>query len=182
MLETFEQILDFFSHLLIRGIFISVLVILFAKLISRNRIETDTSFQIIRWTILVYAFGVITSFIFLIIFKDKQEYLSDWTNKYWWSLLIGNSIIPLTLLNKKLSKKTFYILLISLLMNHGWLIESFLIHIPAMFRDLELDNYNPFLPNKYEVEIFIKGTLFGLVSLIIGNSIKGLGLERMHKS
>ncbi len=182
MIDTFKQILDFLGHLLIRGIFISVLVVFFAKLISKNRIETDISFQIIRWTILVYAIGIITIFILLIIFKDKQEYLGYWTNKYWWSLFIANSIIPLTLLNKKLSKKTFYILLISLLMNHGWLIESFVIHFSAMFRDIKINNYNPFFPNKYEVETMTKGFILGLVSLIIGNSIKSLGLVRTNKS
>lgn len=67
-------------------------------------------------------------------------------------------------------------------MNHGWLIESFVIHVPAMFRDLETDNYNPFLPNKYEVETMTKGFILGLASLIIGNSVKRLGLVRTNKS
>lgn len=173
--------LDIFCAIFIRGIFISVLVILFARRSFGNRIETDISMQIIRWTMLVYAFGVIISFILLIILEDRQEYLNFWKDPYGLSVLIANSIVPLTLLIKKLGRNTFYILLISVLINYGWLMESFVIHIPSISRGLEVGNYSSLLPYKNELLHLTKGVIVGLVILIIGNSIKSLGRLRTNK-
>jgi hypothetical protein len=175
VLDTFEKIIYFFNNHLIRGIFISVFVILFAKKISKNKIETDTSLQVIRWTILLYALGNTISVVFSIIIKDKEEYffLKQLTNVNWF-MLIANSIIPLTLFYKTFGKRIFYILAISLLMNFGWLFESFIIHVPAISRSFDTGNYYPFLPFKYELEILTKGFIFGIVSLIIGKGISSL--------
>lgn len=177
MLNTLNLILDFFCAFFIRGIFISVLVILFARRSFGNRIETDISMQIIRWIMLVYSFGVIISFILLIILEDRQEYLSFLKEPYALSVLIANSIVPLALLIKKLGGRTFYILLISVLINYGWLMESFVIHVPSILRG----DYTSFLPYKNELLNLTKGVIIGLLTLIIGNSIKSLGRLRTNK-
>ncbi len=182
MLDALDIILYILGFLFIRGIFISVLVILFARRFFRNRIETDISIQIIRWIILVYAFGVIVSFVLLVILKDKQEYLIYQTEPYSLSNLIATSIVPLTLLIKKLKAKIFYIFLISLLVNFAWLMESFAIHVPTILRDLPTGKFSSLLPFNHELVFLTRGLIVGLASLIIGNSIKRVQQLTANKS
>lgn len=168
----FIKLLDLFYLLLIKGIFISVLIVLFVKKIAKNKIDTTLSLQIIRWVILIYAFGVIIHLILSAIFKENTDNMNDLNTPYWIFHFITNSVIPLTLLNNKLSKKAYYILTISVLMNLAWLFESFIIHVPALFRNLGENNYSALLPFPYEAKTITKGLILGLVSLFIGNGFK----------
>jgi len=177
MADRFAEFSSFLGHNLIQGIFISVLLVIIAKLLFKSKIEIYISAQIIRWIIIIYAFAAILSTLSLMIFEHSQEYafLKRATGPYWWAyllMLVSNSILPLILISNKLGEKLTVLFIIALLMNLGWLFESFVIHVTSMHRDYITESYNPYLPNAREVKILLYGFLIGLFSLIIGNGIK----------
>lgn len=180
MIDKYIELISFLGHNLIQGIFISLLLIILVKLLSRNKIETALSSQIIRWTIIIYSIGaIISSLVILIFFEQTEKYafMNRITGPYWWSYLlmfIFNSFLPLILLNNKMGKKNSIILIIALLMNIGWLFESFIIHITSMHSDYITEDYNPYLPNAREVAIITKSFFIGLFLLIFENGLKVL--------
>lgn len=87
-------------------------------------------------------------------------------------MLIANCVLPLILLNKKTGKKLRILFIIALLMNLGWLFESFVIHITNLHRDYMTENDNTYLPNEREIEILMRGLYIGIFTLILGNGFK----------
>ena len=53
----------------------------------------------------------------------------NWAITYFTSVLFGNYILPLTLLNQKLGRKIYYLLFVSILIQIGWIIEMIFILI-----------------------------------------------------
>ena len=177
MVDKFAELISFLGHNLIQGIFMSVLPIILVRLISKNKIETYFSAQIIRWIIIIYTFGAIINTMFLLIFEHSEEYafLNKATGQDWWFyllLLVTNSILPLILLNKKIGGKLKVLFVIALLMNKDWIFESFVIHVTSIKGNYITEDYNPYLPNSRETTILINGFFIGFFSLIIGNGIK----------
>ena len=86
-------------------------------------------------------------------------------------MLFMNCTFPLILLNKRIGKNIYIILLVTLLMNWGWLFESFVIHITSMHRDYAQSDYPNHFISIREVELLIKGFFVGVFALIIGNGI-----------
>lgn len=177
MTEIFTEFLKFISDFLIKGIFISILLIILIKLIFKNKIETVLSTRIIKWIIIIYSFGVLVSTILMFIFPPTEKYafLERATGPYWWAywlMLSMNSIIPLILLNNKIGRNIYFLLTISFLMNIGWLFESFVIHMTSLHRDFVTESYNPYLPNNRELLIIFRGLILGIILLIAENVVK----------
>ena len=177
MIETYTEFLKSISDYLIKGIFISILFIILIKMISKDKIETVLSTKIIKWIIIIYSFGVLINTILIFIFPQTEKYaiLERATGPYWWAywlMLIMNSIIPLILLYPNIGRKKSILLIISLLMNIGWLFESFVIHITNLHRDFITEDYNPYLPNNRELNIILNGFVLGIILVVIENIIK----------
>lgn len=177
MADRFTELSSFLGHNLIQGIFISVFLVVLVKILFKGKIEVYISAQIIRWIIIAYAFVAILSTLSLMIFEHSEEYafLKRASGPYWWAyllMLVSNSVVPLILINNKLGEKLLVLFIIALLMNLGWLFESFVIHVTSMHRDYITESYNSYLPNAREVRILLNGFFIGLFSLIIGNGIK----------
>lgn len=124
--------------------------------------------QFIRWIMLGYSFLVIVNFILLLTFEYKEEYLLYLNDPSAISFLMASAIVPLILLFKNYSRSAFCILLISVIINYAWIMESIVIHIPSIFRG----NYRSLFPFKFELLNLFKGFIVGLIILIINNSIK----------
>jgi len=184
MVDKFAELISFLGQNLIQGIFISVLLILSIRAAFKDKIEISLSAQIIRWIIVIYAFGAIVSTILLMAFEHSKEYafLDRATGPYWWAyflMLFSNSLLPLILLNKKIGEKLMVLLFIALVMNLGWLVESFVIHITSVHQDFSDETYNPYLPNTRETRILIRGFILGVLSLITGNVLKKWKLSQI---
>ncbi len=168
--------MTFIEDNLIRGIFVSVLLIILAKYFFHNRINTLISVKVIKWIIIIYASINLISIIFSLFAEhsDIHIFSERATGAYWWAywlMLIMNCVFPLLLLNKKFGNKIHFLFFTALLMNIGWLFESFIIHITSIHRDYMPNEYNPYLPNKSETLILIKGFLLGSVLLLIENIV-----------
>ena len=177
MIEAYTEFLKSISDYLIKGIFISILLIIFIKLLSKNKIETVLSTKIIKWIIILYSFGVLVNTILMFLFPSSEKYafLERATGPYWWAywlMLSMNSIVPLLLLNNKIGKKIHFLLLIALLMNIGWIFESFVVHMSSLQIDFITEDYNPYLPNNRELYLLLNGFVLGIIVLVIENIIK----------
>jgi hypothetical protein len=174
MVDKFAEFISFIGHNFIQGIFISVLLLIVTKLTVKEKVETYFSSQILRWIIIFYSFCAIISTMLLLIFEHSKEYafLNRATGPYWWAyllLLVTNCVLPLILLNKKIGIKLRILFIIALLMNLGWLFESFVIHITSFHRDYMTENDTSYLPNQRELKILLRGLYIGIITLIIGN-------------
>lgn len=177
MIEIYSEFLKLISDYLIKGIFISILVIILIKLIAKSKIKIVKSTEIIKWIIVIYSFGVLVHTILIFTFPPtrKNDFLDRATGPYWWAywlMLSMNSIIPLILLNRKIGRKIYFLVIISLLMNIGWLFESFVIHSTNLSRDFIGEEYNPYFPSKREFTIIFNGFLFGIILVVVENIIK----------
>lgn len=76
------------------------------------------------------------------------------------------------MLNRKIGRKIYFLVIISLLMNIGWLFESFVVHSTSLSRDFIGEEYNPYLPSKREFTIIFNGFLFGIILVVVENIIK----------
>ncbi len=179
MIEIYTELLKSISDYLIKGIFISIILFIFLKFISKNKIEIVLSTTIIKWIIIIYSFGVLVNTILIIILPSTEKYaiLERSTGPYWWAywlMLSMNSIIPMILLFNKIGRNIYFLLTLSLLMNIGWLFESFVVHMTSIHRDFNTQDYNPYLPNNNELYRIIEGILLGIILLVFENSIKKL--------
>lgn len=177
-MNAFIEILQVINNNLVRGIFISVL---FVIIIGRyfKAINTEYAFSILRWLIILYT----TASVIFIITQLTAQGTSSFTRatgSYWfayWIMLVSSCVFPFILLLKKFANKKYILLLVAIIINLGWLFESFVIHITSIHRDyLPPSEYgNSFitslLPFKWELIVIAKGLLLGIFVILAGNFI-----------
>lgn len=109
----------------------SVLTLVLMKKLNKTQLAFSLAIELIAWTlILISALGLI-SFLFNLIGQRLDEVNRQrWFGDYWWSywsMFIGASIIPLSLLIKKLRTKAFYLVFVIFCMNLGNIVERIVI-------------------------------------------------------
>lgn len=177
MLEIQQHIITFLDKHFVDGAFMSVLVILYARLFVKT-IDTTYALAIIAWFLFLFAcIGVLYWFVILLTI-DNEIITSTYFNraegpyKVAYFVMFASSFLPMFLLIKSLRRRIFVVLAISILMNFGWLMESFIIHTTSMHRDYSSQGWiSGLLPNNHEVIILIKGIVVGALALILGNFI-----------
>ncbi|MES2109178.1 MAG: hypothetical protein V4577_10540 [Bacteroidota bacterium] len=171
-MKTYFVILNLTGDYLIRGVFLSVLVIIICRLIFKNKLDSQRPLAIVRWLLIVYAFLIIVSYLLVILFDDaSRNHFDSAIGPYWyafWIMLLSNTLLPLSLFFKRLQKKIYYIFFVGLLMNTGWLMESLVTHTMSIHRDYAIGTAD-YLPYTREVKIALTGIIEGVVIMIIGN-------------
>jgi hypothetical protein len=169
-MELLFDIINLIDTHLIRGISISVLIIILTRKIFPKS-DTQAAITIIKWLLIAYSIAIV--FMFLLSFlrlAGSNENFIFWdriTGPYWyayWIMLAGN-VFPFLLFIKKLNNNVYFILLIAILVNVGWLLESFIVHIACIRRGEFC------FPYDRELIIILEGILLGVLTLIIGNLI-----------
>lgn len=169
---------------LINGIFISVLIVWIATFIKKVDIQYPKS--ILKWIMIGSACLAIINYVIVLI----DEFLSpvDYegfgfseraTGTGWfafWLMLIGSLVLPFILLSKRIGTNLLFLFIVAILMNIGWLFESFVIIVTSIHRDYLPSNAAsefsiPFLPYGNEVYL-LRGLILGIVVLIVGNMVK----------
>lgn len=177
LMKTFADIVSAIADNLIKGTFISVLVIILAKGLFKRNIDFNNAINIIRWLLIGYGIlSVIYYAVFIFWINSNAEFSTAWRpteDKYkfaFWLIALG-SISPLFLLIKKLGSKLYFILLISILVNIGWLFESLVVHLVSIHRDYSGDSdvLTMLLPFDYELATVAKGFAIGILALVLGN-------------
>ncbi len=145
----------------------------------KNRFETKKTLYLIRWTILIYT---IVTFIFYFIeiamHPEEYAFINRATGPYafaYWIMLLSASILPLTLFNKKLASKFWYVLLVAFAMKSGMYFERFVIIVTSFHRDYLPGNSNTELIDVFFFGIgmlFLQGVLIAIFTLGIFEIIK----------
>lgn len=161
---------------LIRGLFISVLVVILFHWVLRDKINTERASKIIGWIILLYGITALISQLLMFLMPPSEEYRirERATGSYWWAYwitIVSHSVLPVVLLLIKSRRTIFFLLSLSIIINAGWLFESFVLHMISFHRDYmpEKVKYNLFLPFPREQLILLKGFVIGIVILIAAN-------------
>jgi hypothetical protein len=169
----------FYSNFLM-GSFMSVLVIILARRVFKGKVETQNAIVIIKWLLIAYAFFQVVFWLVEFVYNyfsqvEHIQYaiLERATGPYawaYWFMCICNIILPFTLLVKRLGRNVFYLLLVTLLMNFGWLMEAYAIHTTSIERDYVVDN-RAYFPSYHEIIILSQGVIVGIITLLIGHFV-----------
>lgn len=172
-MEIYFKIWGLIGTHLIKGIFISVLVIVLARKFFKKKIDFNSAISIIKWVLIFYAILNLASFVVLVFSINDYSFWKQATGPYnfaYWLMLLG-SFSPLFLFFKKLGYNIYFILLAAILTNIGWLLESFVIHIISFHRDYsgDVNGLALLLPVNHELVAITEGFFLGCLVIIIGN-------------
>ncbi|MCO5947059.1 hypothetical protein [Mucilaginibacter flavidus] len=171
-MEIYFKIWGLIGTHLIKGIFISVLVIILARKFFKN-IDFNNALSIIKWILIFYAILNLASFVVLVFLINGYSFWNEATGPYnfaYWLMLLG-SFSPFFLFFKKLDRNVYLILLVAILTNIGWLLESFVIHIISFHRDYsgDVNGLALLLPFNHELVAITEGFFLGCLVIIIGS-------------
>ena len=155
--------------------FVSVLVTIISQKILKGKTDNRHAITIIRWILLGY--GTLVLFYYLIIlFMPESSAATNsafwsWATApykyYYWFMLAANAFLPLVLYLERVQHKVYFILGVTIVMNIGWLMESFIIHITSLHRDYVHSTSNFYLPYNHELIILLRGFLTGVAIMLI---------------
>lgn len=120
--------------------------------------------------IILYAMLATADTIGSFAFGFSDSYEERMFGPYWaayWFMALSNMLLPMILLIKKIGQRLLWLFIISILMNAGWLFESYVIHITSLHRDHMPEGTISLLPYTSEWIIIGKGFTLGVVALAI---------------
>jgi hypothetical protein len=153
-----------YEYIFINGLPVTILVIVLAQLIFRPFGFKKS----VKWTkYLIIVQGILTIFFLIKSFFDYQnsELIQRMTGEYgiiYAVMIMTNIIFPILIIVKpQLGNKIWLLFSISVLLNFGWIMESFVTIIASLHRD-----YETFFPIK-QIETISKGIIIGVSMLLI---------------
>ena len=177
-MNAYSDFLRLIDIYLIKGIFISVLVVIGFRWTLKNKINTEHAPTIIKWIMIVYSTGRLIELLLLYSWGGLENYstmINRSSGPYWWLylfLLMTHSVLPLILLFKKAERNIYIVFFVALIMNIGWLFESFVIHVTSLSAEYVDKNNNSYLPFNSETEFLLRGLYLGILSIFAGVLIK----------
>ena len=181
-MELYSEIMKIIDINLIYCLFPMTLTLIVIKFLFRNRFKTKKVLNIIRWIIISYT--IITTIHFFLqqtMNPDEFEFIFHITGPYkiaYILIFICASVFPLSLFNNKLASKSFYLLLIGVLMKIGDHFERFIIIVTSLHRDR---NTSSFTVNTLLQEVILMFVLQGVILAILTLIIVEI-IERNRKS
>ena len=168
----FDSFFEFYSDYFIKGFFISILLVWLLKLIIKKSDSITFATKLIKWLLISFSIFFITKIIidYLAGKDDVFRFLNRATGPYWYSylfVLLGAIFLPLTLFFKKLQNKLGYLFLIGILINIGWLFESFVIHVTSIHQDFNTSKTDAYFPYNRDWVVINNGLTVGAFILII---------------
>lgn len=183
MMEAFYDFEGFLVDWILRGIFISVLVLIVVQH-TLKRIDLYYARIILKWIMISFAClgvvnlasGLIEDFMLTpdpfagVVFQQRAF------GEYWfsfWLMMVGSTVIPFVLLISRIGNSLGFMLAVALLMNIGWLFERSVIIITSLYRDYEPEGwFVQILLFLHPLNIyFFRGLLLGITVLIVGQVI-----------
>jgi hypothetical protein len=185
-METYSDFYKFFDELIIKGIFASVLFVIILKFTFKNLEITKTK-NVLSWILIISAlFSLIGTFGWLLFYEDvRNGMFKRATDKYWWAfwlMTISKLFVPLLLSKSKNRKKLYLLLFISIIMNIGWIFESFVIHYTSIHDDFVSPNYNPYSLNNLEIGRICNGVILGFTLIMVENLVFWFRKHNLNKT
>ncbi len=173
-MELYNKIINIVDENVILCLFPLILTLIIIELVFRNKFKTKQVLNLIRWGVVVYTIISILYFIIgITFFSDEFAFINRATGPYWiiyWLMFFSSTILPFTLLIRKLGTKPWYILFIAVFMKLGVYFERFVIIVTSIHRDYLPDNWNlGFLnfPAFAFLSIFLQGFILAILLLSI---------------
>lgn len=176
-MDVYIDIVYRINGIFIKGLFISILTMLIFRLFLKERANTKLAAIIVRWIMIVYCSMALIGQLLIFFMPSSEEYAisNRATGPYWWAywlMMISHSVLPLILLSLYRRFNLWFLLCLSLIMNLGWLFESFVIHTTSIHMDFapwKSDN-NPYLPNPTERLTILRGFVLGIIIFLAANT------------
>lgn len=137
-MELLKRFIDILDVNLIYCLIPIILTLFFIPIIFKNRFETKRALNLVRWIIVVYTILNTAYFMFGTPIEEMEVFMDRATGPYkaaYWFMLISSTILPFTLLIKKLSTSVFFLLAVAFLMKVGMYFERFVIITTSIHRD-----------------------------------------------
>ena len=174
LVDIFSEIIGFIGNNIIKGISISVLVVIFCRKIFKNKFDTKNAISIIKWIIIGYTVLILVNFLLLALLPTSSKtFISSISNRAtgqysfaFWLMLLG-AISPLILFYKKLGNRFYLIFVLAIFIKIGWLMELLVIHLNL----IKEDGIITILPSQEGLIIILQGIILGVSSLAIGNCL-----------
>ena len=171
-MELYDKIISIVDFNLIYCLVPMVLTLILVKLIYKNRFPTKKALNVIRWIIIGYTVITLVHFIVGISLNpDEFAFTNRATGPYkfaYWFMLLCVTVLPFTLLFKKLASKYWYVLIIAFLIKVGVYFERFVIVTTSMHRDYAQENGSSELMDlaAYGISVFlIQGLIIAIILL-----------------
>ncbi|MEO7215755.1 hypothetical protein [Mucilaginibacter sp.] len=177
-MELFNSLLRLFFDVFIRSTFISVPVIIIIWAIFKGKVQTQNALAIIKWLLISHTvlyivqlvgefgysyFGGVEYMQYIIPARAVGSYAI-----FYWFMWVSVTLLPFSLLIKKLGRNAYFLFLVALLMNLGWLFELFVIHVTSLHRDY-IPGVDAYLLYPVEISVLLEGVTCGVVAVVIGH-------------
>jgi hypothetical protein len=164
-LEALYLLTSIINGIFIKSLFISIISIILVGKVFKA--DTRNSFIITKAIILIYAALNIIYYIAVYFSAVAMDtFVGRVTVTY--LMLVSNTILPLSLLFKRVGRNKYVLLILSFLMNIGWIFELLIIYSTDMHRD----NTATRLPLNSLWFILLNGIFIASVIYAIGRAFK----------
>lgn len=160
-----------YSSNLIKGMFFSVLTVIFLQKFFPH-IISKTTYSILRGIIIFYSF---LGILLLLLAYSDTAIAQRATGPYWWAywlMTISSCGLPLILLHRKFRNSNVLLLVISVVINLGWLFEIIVIFTTSLHRDYATEGYKNILFPTVLIFVAMQGIFVGLLTVLIENIIR----------
>ena len=151
------------------------LTLMLVDFLFKNRFETKKALNLIRLFIVGYSIVTLILFLFEVILMHPKSAFIDRASYTSLTMILLSTVLPFSLLNKKLGSSFAYILLVSFIIKGGEYFERFVIFTTSLHREYEPNFTNPNWHDSVTfgvLIIWVQGFLLGVFTLWIYTLIK----------
>lgn len=168
----YSQIINAVDVYIIHCLPLIIFFLLLLKVFRKGKPETLIALNIVRWVIIIYTAITTSAFLASILLPTNSEsiLLSGPYRFAYWTMLISSTLLPFTLLFKKIGQNSFYLLFIAFMMNCGLYFERYVILVTSFhmdyspyesdFRLLLIESLSVYLAQSIVITALIYGTIF----------------------
>ena len=171
-MELLDKIIKIIDNNYIYCLVPIVLTLAIAKRLLKNESLSKQALSFVKWSIIIYTSIIVIKFIINLFYSEEFiQFINRAGGVYKIAYLLMFScatILPFTLLFKKMGTKHWYVLLISFLMKIGIYFERFVILTTSIHRDYLTSNWDS-KNNNLWLEVFLIQIIQGVIisSLIL---------------
>ena len=143
-MNLFKEIIDFIDVSVVILLIPMIILLKLIEIIFKDRFATQKVLALISWFIIVYT--AISLLYFLISFFSEPQgsaIVNRATGLYrfaFWIMFLSATVLPFSLLNKKLASKFWYVLLVVFAMKIGFFMERLALFTTSFPQDYSRDN------------------------------------------
>lgn len=178
-MNLYKRVIEIVDSNLIFCLIPIVLTLMIAEFFYRKRFETKKVLKVVAKIIVIHTiFTLIYALVGIIFYQEKFEFIKKATGAYswaYWMMFLSASILPLTLLIKKLSNNFFYVLFVAILMKIGYYAERFVIIITSLQQDNLTESENSEFIKSFTIGLimfFLQGMMITIIALRIFEATK----------